>query len=153
MGKGFAYNSLENYKEAIVDFTKAIELELPYSFAYYGRGIAYKNLNETEKAKADFEKAIEFDTEESDELLAFRGLAYHELGKYDEAITDFNKAYKLKEHPWLLKCLGDSFKELEQNDKAEEYYNKYLKLAGDKYHDEDEVKESLKEMGYPSEDL
>lgn len=148
MGRGFAYNSLENYKEAIIDFTKSIELELPYSFAFYGRGVAYKNLNETEKAKADFEKAVEYETEESDELLAYRGLAYHELGQYNEAIVDFDKAHELKEHPWLLKCLGDSYKELKQNEKAAEYYNKYLELAGNKYHDEDEVKESLKEMGF-----
>jgi len=148
MGRGFSNNSLENYKEAIKDFTKAIDLELPYSFAYYGRGIAYKNLNEAEKAKADFEKAVGFDTANSDELIAFKGLSLHELGKYEEAIADFNKAYKLKGHSWLLKCLGDSYKELEQNDKAAEYYKKYLDLAGNKYHDEDEVKDSLKEMGY-----
>jgi tetratricopeptide (TPR) repeat protein len=148
MGRGFVYNSLENYEEAIHDFTKAIEMEYHYNFAYYGRGVAYKDLNMIEKAKADFQKALEFDTEESDELIAFRGLAYHELGKYDEAIADFNRAYKIKEHPWLLKCLGDSYKKLDQNEKAAEYYNKYLKLAGNKYHDEDEVKESLKEIRY-----
>jgi len=151
MGRGFAYNSLENYKEAIIDFTKAIEMEYHYSFAYYGRGLAYKDLNLIEKAKADFQRALEFDTEENDELIAFRGLAYHELGKYDEAIADFNRAYKIKEHPWLLKCLGDSYKKSDQNEKAAEYYNKYLKFAGNKYHDEDEVKDSLKEMRYEPE--
>lgn len=148
MSRGYSNNGLENYKEAIKDFTKAIDLELPYSLAYYGRGKAYKNLKEPEKANADFKKAVEFDTENSDELIAFRGLAYHQLAAYDSAITYFNEAYKFRQHPWLLKCLGDSYKELEQNDKAEEYYNQYLKLAGDKYHDQDEVRESLKEMGY-----
>ncbi|HXK50770.1 MAG TPA: tetratricopeptide repeat protein, partial [Clostridiales bacterium] len=141
-------NGLDKYENAVDDFSKAIELELPYSFAYYGRGIAYKNLNHTEKAKADFQKAIEFDTNENFELIAFRGLAYHELGKYDEAIADFNKALGLNDHPWMLKCLGDSYKKLNQNDKAAEYYNKYLELAGNKYHDEDEVRDSLKEMGF-----
>ena len=47
-----------DYKGAIEDCSKAIELDTLYAMAYYNRGIARLNLTEYENAIIDFEKAM-----------------------------------------------------------------------------------------------
>ena len=46
-------------KEAIENFTKAIELDPSHAEAYIGRGIVYLWINEKEKGKKDLDKALE----------------------------------------------------------------------------------------------
>ncbi|MCU4139364.1 MAG: hypothetical protein MW690_001296 [Methanophagales archaeon] len=50
---------LNEYEQAIEDFSKAIELNPNYAGAYYNRGIAYAKLNQHERAIEDYNKAIE----------------------------------------------------------------------------------------------
>ena len=46
---------------AIINFTKAIELDPKYANAYFNRGIAYSSLKKYPEALADYTKAIELD--------------------------------------------------------------------------------------------
>ena len=55
--------NLKNYREAIIDYTKAIEQNQDYVEAYYGRGLAKYSIGELdsdwEEAIADYTKVID----------------------------------------------------------------------------------------------
>ncbi|MCA9039048.1 MAG: tetratricopeptide repeat protein, partial [Planctomycetaceae bacterium] len=51
----------ENYEDALVDFTKAIEIDPELPMAWSGRGNAYLKLEKFSEAKEDFQKAMEYD--------------------------------------------------------------------------------------------
>jgi tetratricopeptide (TPR) repeat protein len=77
-------------------------------------------------------------------------LSYYNLEDYEAAIADFEKAVEMNpNYSYTYEGLGDAYKELSQNKKAAEYYNKYLSLIDDE-EDVAEVKEKLKELGYES---
>ena len=57
--------SSDNYKQAIANYTKAIELNFEYAMiAYPNRGACYKKLGDSRKSKADFAKAKELGYED-----------------------------------------------------------------------------------------
>jgi tetratricopeptide (TPR) repeat protein len=93
--RGDAKNSLQDYKGAIADFTKAIELELKGASAYYGRGVAKIGLQDYKGAIADNTKAIELEPEYA---LAYyeRGFAKYFLQDYKGAIADYTKSIELE---------------------------------------------------------
>jgi tetratricopeptide (TPR) repeat protein len=55
--RGLAYLRISEYRKAIADFTKAIELNGSIATAYYNRGLAYQAIGRTNLSKLDFEKA------------------------------------------------------------------------------------------------
>lgn len=55
--RGFAYGVLNEYDKAIVDFTKAINLNPDYGEAYFLRGRSYLSIGEKEKACEDWNKS------------------------------------------------------------------------------------------------
>ena len=56
---GFLKGETGNYKEAIIDYNKAIEINSNHSKAYYNRGDAKYNLGDYIGAIAGFNKALE----------------------------------------------------------------------------------------------
>lgn len=86
---GVRYLSEGNYKEAIIAFTAAIEIDPKQGPVYVGRGDAYILSGETEEnliaAQADYEMAIELDETNAD---AYLGLAdvYIRRGDYDKSL-------------------------------------------------------------------
>src|SRR3990172_1827958 len=54
------------YEHAILDFSKAIEINPVYAEAYANRGVAYGNKGIYDKAISDFNKAIELNPEYPD---------------------------------------------------------------------------------------
>jgi tetratricopeptide (TPR) repeat protein len=92
-----------NNKEAIADFTKAIEhnpkhAKSDLSQAYCHRGIAERAIGEIEAANSDFKKAIELDPTPKD-AIAFtnRGIAKSALGDINGAKSDFKMADSLSD--------------------------------------------------------
>lgn len=85
---GIRLLSEENYEEAIIAFTAAIEIDNKQATAYVGRGqayLAYKELDDRlNLAKVDFEQALELDDSIVD---AWKGLAraYLRMGEYNSA--------------------------------------------------------------------
>ena len=81
-------------KEALVDFTKTLELDENNVEALAYRGITYLQLGQPEKALPDFTRAIELD-ETCDVAFAHRGAAYLRLGQPEKALPDVNQAIEL----------------------------------------------------------
>ena len=67
---------LKQYKEAIADYDKAIELNPKDAKAYYNRGNAKHQLKQYKEAIADYDKAIELNPKDAN--------AYNNRGKQNE---------------------------------------------------------------------
>ena len=67
---GLAYYRLDEYREAIDDYTEAIRLDPDYNphyfSAYYNRGFAYYRLEEYEEAIDDYTQAIRLNPDYTD---------------------------------------------------------------------------------------
>ncbi len=57
--RAVTYSLLGNAKEAILDYTRAIQLDSNNAIAYYGRSIVYEAMGNYQQANADKEKAKE----------------------------------------------------------------------------------------------
>lgn len=59
--RGLAYHNKGDYDKAILEYTKAIELDSGAAKAYSNRGVAYCNKEDYGRAITDFTRAIELD--------------------------------------------------------------------------------------------
>jgi tetratricopeptide (TPR) repeat protein len=93
------YTAVENgkYKEAIVNYTKAIRLDSSFSEAFRYRATAYCYLKSYNEALADFDCAIKLDPEDAASYNG-RGAIYEELGIFKVAIKDYAKAVEILPH-------------------------------------------------------
>jgi tetratricopeptide (TPR) repeat protein len=96
--RGSAYNSIGKFKEAKVDYDKALALGY-YPFpapretadANLGRGFASWRLGHYQNAIDDFNAVLKI-MPRSSKALAWRGTAYQSLGKRSEAVADYKAA-------------------------------------------------------------
>lgn len=88
--KGNAKSTIQDYRGAIADYTKVIELH-PDASAYYNRGNGMFDLKDYTGAIADFTKAIDINPEYASAYFN-RGLSKHALNDYQGAIADYTKA-------------------------------------------------------------
>lgn len=85
---------LQNYQEAITDFTKAISVYPEYFEVYNDRGTAYSRLNRNNKAIADYKKALEINPN-------------YDLAQKNKEIVEQNKKEQLRSTLELITtCLG-----------------------------------------------
>jgi tetratricopeptide (TPR) repeat protein len=85
-----------DYKGAIADFTKSIELDQKLAAAYFNRGIAKGITGDSQGRLADFRKTIEVDpTPINAEAYYNRGTAKSFIGDNNGALTDYTKAIDL----------------------------------------------------------
>ena len=92
--RGIEKRKLGLYKEAILDYDKAINLDPNNSAVYNSRGIAKANLKLYKEAILDYDKAIELDPNNSEDYYN-RAIAKDDLGLYKEAILDYDNAINL----------------------------------------------------------
>ncbi len=93
--RGIVYIAISEYKKAIDDFTKAIELEPNDTRVYTNRGLAYRMIQKFDRALDDFNKSLELNPLWPDTLYG-RALTYQELGDIKNALEDCEKAISLK---------------------------------------------------------
>lgn len=93
---------LGEYDQAIIDYSKAIELNAKDSTVFFSRGLAFSNKKNFTRAIADYDKVIELDPEES---MAYyqRGIAQENAGNLEKAVSDFQKAVELDANNDLAK--------------------------------------------------
>ncbi|OQB53031.1 MAG: TPR repeat-containing protein YrrB [Deltaproteobacteria bacterium ADurb.Bin151] len=126
--RGTAYKDLGNYRQAIEDFNKAIEIKVNYADAYSNRGAAYKGLGNYGQAIEDYNKAIAI---KPDEAMAYsnRGNAYKGLGNYQQAIEDYNRAIEMKpDEAMAYGNRGVAYKGLGNYRQAIEDYNRAIEI-------------------------
>jgi len=92
--RGLARAYTSNHLEAIIDYTKAIQLIKNFHDAYFNRGVSKMELEDYRGAIADFTKAIEFQAENAQNY-SKRGSCQLLLNKKEDACLDFSKAGEL----------------------------------------------------------
>lgn len=89
--QGIQKSQTENYAEAIVDFTKAIQIDPKCARAYANRGSQKLFIKDYQGSIIDLNQAIKLGRENNN-IYACRGLCKYNLGDYYGAISDFTKA-------------------------------------------------------------
>jgi len=92
-GKDFV--ATKNYKDAIEQFTKAIEMNPDYAIAYIERADAFEKINEYKSAADDYSRAIVFEQKDPQIFYGAARINY-KLGKYEEAKEFIEKSLALK---------------------------------------------------------
>lgn len=92
--------ALENYDEAILDYTKALELNEKMTDAYYNRAkilLSRKDIENPDinRAIKDLEKALELDPNFADAMYALAA-AQKKIGNYQESLKNLDKVIELK---------------------------------------------------------
>lgn len=95
--QGKNYFKSEQYQDAIVSYTKAIDMQNNVALFYSERGYVLLRLEKYDKALADHNRAIELDSTK-DVIYNNRGYIHMQLGDYDRAIADYSEAIKLNPH-------------------------------------------------------
>ncbi len=93
--EGVVYEKEKKYSEAILSYTKAIELNRNYAEAYCNRGYSKRMIADYTEALADYDKAIEINPKYS---LAYfrRGYLKQEFLKdFQGALRDYNKVTEI----------------------------------------------------------
>jgi tetratricopeptide (TPR) repeat protein len=84
----------EKYKEAIEDFTQAIEINSQYADAYLLRGCTRLEIDDYQGAIADYTQTIQLLPDDAD-IYFLRGKAYIALDDDKSAIADFTQSIKI----------------------------------------------------------
>jgi tetratricopeptide (TPR) repeat protein len=92
--RGTTYANLGNYRQAIEDYNKVIEINPKYREAFNNRGNAYLLLGNYRQAIADYDLAIEINPKD-EKAYNNRGNAYLLLGNYRQAIADYDLAIEI----------------------------------------------------------
>ncbi len=93
--RGVIYTNRGNPTQALLDYSKAIEIDPNYAEAYNNRGSTYKQQGNLTGALSDFNRAIEINPK-YDIAYADRGNAYAMQGNLTGAISDLNKAIEIR---------------------------------------------------------
>jgi tetratricopeptide (TPR) repeat protein len=92
--RGNTHYILGNYKQAIEDYDRAIEIKPDYTDAYYNRGNTYNILGNYKQAIEDYNRAIEIKPGYVKAYLN-RGITYARFGNNNLAVNDLKTAAKL----------------------------------------------------------
>ena len=117
----------KKYVNAILKYTKALEIEPRYAEVLFNRGDAYYMLDKYENAIKDFNKAIQFGYKNAN-IYFRRGFSKSSLGNYKEAILDYNNSLNFEEREDTYISRGYVYELLEQHDKAFEDYKSALRI-------------------------
>jgi tetratricopeptide (TPR) repeat protein len=98
--KGVDYLKQNKVDDAILELTKAIELNPKSDKAYYDRGRAYDAKGEIDKAIEDYTNAINNPSAETIQAACNnRGLDYEKKGELDKALQDYTKGIEGMPNP------------------------------------------------------
>lgn len=94
--RGFSRSSVGQYKEAIEDYDKTIELNQNNKNIYSNRGNCKYNIQQYKEAIKDYDKAIELNPN-NEKAYYNKGLAKARLKLHEESVECYNKAIDLNQ--------------------------------------------------------
>ena len=92
---GVGFFELGQYRDAIAEYTRAIEAEPSMIAAYLNRARAYERLRQLREAAADYASALQLDPQAADAYLG-RGAMLLADGDPGRSVDDFNRAIQLQ---------------------------------------------------------
>lgn len=95
INRASAYQAKGDLSKAILDYSKALEVDASSLVALTARGAAYYAAREFEKAITDYDKVINQDKSNIGALLA-RAAALRSQGKNDKSLSDLTQAAKIE---------------------------------------------------------
>ncbi len=123
--KGYA----DNYRKAVVEFDKALQLDPAFSGAALYLGRTYSALFEFEKAEKYFRRAIEIDPDYLEARATFGGMLL-DLGNFDEAIRQLNAAVQREpNHALAQRLLAQAFRMKDLYKESIESARRAIRLA------------------------
>lgn len=98
--RGAVYDAMDEYDEAMLDYTKALSIDDKMTDAYYNRAkiiLSRKDIENPniQNAISDLEKALALDEKFVDALFAMAA-AYKKLGDYHKALTFLEKLLEIE---------------------------------------------------------
>ncbi|MFA5271660.1 MAG: tetratricopeptide repeat protein [Candidatus Omnitrophota bacterium] len=126
--KGTGFFKEKKYKEATLEFEKALKINPKLAEGYYGLGYVYTSTKSYPEAINYFNKALEASPNYAE---AYIGLAYISsiLGDYEQAIDYYQKVLKIKkDNLEAYNGLGFSYASLGKNKEAIEYFKEVIKI-------------------------
>jgi tetratricopeptide (TPR) repeat protein len=127
-----AYYKLEKYNEALLDYTRSIELNKNDGYSYGARGHCFYMLGKYKEARIDYNKVIELMPENAHEYWYWRGTCNYNLDLKQESFNDF--ALFLKKNPhdaYALLMSGHCQYVMEDFTLAIAYYTKAINEKSD----------------------
>lgn len=126
--RGNAYDATGQFKKAMADYDKSIQLDQKNIYAYNARGMAYYNLEQYNNAIADFNVALGLDPEYAYAYYN-RGNVYYQNGGYENAVSDYTKAINIDpDYAPAYGNRGHAYKKLGQDDKASADFKKFKQM-------------------------
>lgn len=126
--RGFEFRKQGNFSQAVVEYSRALEVDPHHFKAYFNRAFAYDKLNEYRLAIADYTSAISLDRMNSYAYYN-RGITYDKLGEFQQACDDFQQALSLQsENIDFLYNLALSYKKLNNLPEAVKHFNRCLSI-------------------------
>lgn len=132
--RGVSYWQLNQSKDALKDFNKAIKVDDSYIYPYFFRGGMYTLRKQYVKAIADYDKVANCCQSEAArlefrEVYARRGEVLFSLGRYPNAVSDFSKAIELEALPgYSYLYRGSIYAQWGKYDEAMKDLNKCMEL-------------------------
>ena len=99
--RGLTYADKEEYDQAIIDYTKAIEIKPRLDKAYAMRGLAYLGKGEFEQAILNFYETVEISPGNAEAYYSL-GITYYFKKEYDKAWENVHEAQSLGSQPYPI---------------------------------------------------
>jgi serine/threonine protein kinase len=129
--RGLAYVSTRNYEQAIVAYSRALELDPHFAEAFNNRSAAHLLMGNYGQAVADCTQAIAL----APDFVAAtvnRGIAHTGLRQYDQALADYNHALTLTpQNVYAFYNRGNTFLWMSQFKEAVANYSQAIALSRD----------------------
>jgi len=131
------------YQEAIPHFTRAIEMDPAFAYAWHDRGVCLREMGRDDEALKDFEKALELLPNDEEilysraDLLRKIGILKGEKKIVDSAVRALNRTLELNpNHAQAWNSLGICMKVLGKDETARQYFdrsNELIKMGKARY--------------------
>jgi len=129
--RGILKSDIGLYKESIIDFSKAIEIDSMNYIYFYNRGLAYRKLELLDSAILDYIKSIELNPEYASAYLN-KGYALMSKNEYSKAIEEFkialSKPIALKEKGYVTNNIAFAHYKLEDYELAKTFIKQSLEI-------------------------